>query len=356
MLIKTVDIITQTKDNEIKTVDIVTQSKDNEIKVGDIIYHYKLEKLIGSGSFGKVYKSTNIKTGKIVAIKIIKSEGGYSRSANKERYFLEKLTNNPHVVKMLEWFQYLNYKCIVCELLEYSLYDWIIKTKYNGLPLQTVSKIGLQLLSFLRTLLPQPHVDKDSINYKGLIHCDLKPENILISDIDENKIKIIDFGLSCFSGTDITTYVQSRYYRAPEIILGLDFSNQIDMWSLGCILAEIYTGKSLFPGKDNDDQLDLIISTLGEIPQEMLDKRKSYDNIKMESDQIIPRVPIVTIDRPKRTLKDFLNVKGDYNDDFLNLITEMLQIDPVLRITPEKALVHSFFKVSGQKRKAEDII
>ena len=81
-----------------------------------------------------------------------------------------------------------------------------------------------------------------------IIHCDLKPENILLKQPGRTGIKLIDFGSSCFEGKTIYTYIQSRFYRAPEIILGMKYGTAIDMWSVGCILAELYNGFPLFAG------------------------------------------------------------------------------------------------------------
>jgi dual specificity tyrosine-phosphorylation-regulated kinase 2/3/4 len=82
------------------------------------------------------------------------------------------------------------------------------------------------------------------------VHCDLKPENILLKEYNKSGIKMIDFGSSCFEQETLYTYIQSRYYRAPEITLGLPYSHQIDIWSAGCILAELTTGVPLFPGEN----------------------------------------------------------------------------------------------------------
>jgi len=98
---------------------------------------------------------------------------------------------------------------------------------------------------------------------ENIIHCDLKPENILLKSQDKSGIKIIDFGSSCFADQRIYTYIQSRFYRAPEIILGIPFTTAIDMWSLGCILIELYTGMPIFPGESEHEQLMLLMEVLG---------------------------------------------------------------------------------------------
>jgi len=84
---------------------------------------------------------------------------------------------------------------------------------------------------------------------ENIIHCDMKPENILLKSKVKSGIKVIDFGSSCFSDKRIYTYIQSRFYRAPEIMLGIPFTTAIDMWSVGCILIELYIGVPIFPGE-----------------------------------------------------------------------------------------------------------
>jgi len=81
------------------------------------------------------------------------------------------------------------------------------------------------------------------------VHCDLKPENIMLKQPNKSGIKVIDYGSGCMHNERIYTYIQSRFYRAPEIILGIPYTSAIDMWSFGCILAELYTGFPLFPGE-----------------------------------------------------------------------------------------------------------
>lgn len=85
------------------------------------------------------------------------------------------------------------------------------------------------------------------------MHCDLKPENILLKQPNKSGIKVIDYGSSCFTNSRIYTYIQSRFYRAPEIILGIPYTMAIDMWSFGCIIAELYTGYPIFPGENETD-------------------------------------------------------------------------------------------------------
>jgi len=112
---------------------------------------------------------------------------------------------------------------------------------------------------------------------ENLIHCDLKPENILLKSPDKSGIKVIDFGSSCFVNERIYTYIQSRFYRAPEIILGIPYTTAIDMWSFGCILTELFTGVPLFPGESEQEQLSLIMEVIGMPPQTILDQATRKD-------------------------------------------------------------------------------
>ena len=103
-----------------------------------------------------------------------------------------------------------------------------------------------------------------------IVHCDLKPENIIVSDSQKSLIKLIDFGSSCFEKDQIYTYIQSRFYRAPEIMLGIRYTTAIDIWSLGCILAELFTGFPIFPGESEPEQMSLIMEVLGIPPPELI--------------------------------------------------------------------------------------
>jgi dual specificity tyrosine-phosphorylation-regulated kinase 2/3/4 len=103
------------------------------------------------------------------------------------------------------------------------------------------------------------------------VHCDLKPENILLRNKNKSGIKVIDFGSSCFENEKIYTYIQSRFYRAPEIILGLSYSMAIDMWSLGCIICELYTGYPIFPGENEAEQIACMMEVKGPPPADMIE-------------------------------------------------------------------------------------
>lgn len=106
---------------------------------------------------------------------------------------------------------------------------------------------------------------------KNIIHCDIKPENVVFKELGKSGIKLIDFGSACFSHKKEFTYIQSRYYRAPEIVLMKPYDNKIDVWSLGCLIFEIFTGTPLFPSRTEDEQMQMLLATLGAPPSHFLD-------------------------------------------------------------------------------------
>ena len=110
------------------------------------------------------------------------------------------------------------------------------------------------------------------IHNLGMIHCDLKPENILVKSYSRCEVKVIDLGSSCFIKDHLSSYVQSRSYRAPEVILGLPYGQKIDIWSVGCILAELYTGQVLFLNDTLATLLARVESIIGPIPSYMRDE------------------------------------------------------------------------------------
>ena len=128
-----------------------------------------------------------------------------------------------------------------------------------------------------------------------IVHCDLKPENILLVNPKRSAIKIIDFGSSCQVDRRIYQYIQSRFYRSPEVLLGLPYDQGIDMWSLGCILVELHTGEPLFAGSNEFDQMMKITEVLGVPPNNMLDSapktRKFFARVQQQMEPSLMNQP-----------------------------------------------------------------
>jgi serine/threonine protein kinase len=176
-----------------------------------------------------------------------------------------------NVLKMMDFFYHKEHLFIVTELLRDNLYEF---SKYNreneDYPYFTIGR--------LQKITKQVLIGLDYIHSLNLIHCDLKPENILIKSYSRCEVKIIDFGSSCFIHDHLSSYVQSRSYRAPEVILGCKYDYKIDMWSLGCIIAELFTGYVLFQNDSIQGLLSRVIGIIGPIPEHLMQRGKLVSN------------------------------------------------------------------------------
>ncbi|XP_068168549.1 homeodomain-interacting protein kinase 3-like isoform X2 [Antennarius striatus] len=229
---------------------------------------YEVLEFLGRGTFGQVVKCWKRGTNEVVAVKILKNHPSYARQGQIEVEILARLSSENadehNVVRALECFQHRTHTCLVFEMLEQNLYDFLKQNKFSPLPLKIIRPILQQVATALKKL-----------KSLGLIHADLKPENIMLVDPARQpyRVKVIDFGsASHVSKAVCSTYLQSRYYRAPEIILGLPFCEAIDMWSLGCVIAELFLGWPLYPGALEYDQIRYISQTQGLPAEHLLNK------------------------------------------------------------------------------------
>ncbi|XP_011605101.2 homeodomain-interacting protein kinase 3-like isoform X1 [Takifugu rubripes] len=229
---------------------------------------YEVLEFLGRGTFGQVVKCWKRGTNEVVAIKILKNHPSYARQGQIEVEILARLSgenaDEHNVVRALECFQHRSHTCLVFEMLEQNLYDFLKQNKFSPLPLKIIRPILQQVATALKKL-----------KSLGLIHADLKPENIMLVDPNRQpyRVKVIDFGSASHVSKAVrSTYLQSRYYRAPEIILGLPFCEAIDMWSLGCVIAELFLGWPLYPGALEYDQIRYISRTQGLPAEHLLNK------------------------------------------------------------------------------------
>ncbi|XP_039250311.1 dual specificity tyrosine-phosphorylation-regulated kinase 2-like [Styela clava] len=319
-----------------------------------VTYRYEVLKIIGKGSFGQVLKAYDHKTQQHIALKIVRNEKRFHRQAAEEIRILEHLKkqdkdNNMNVIHMLENFTFRNHICMTFELLSINLYELIKKNKFQGFSLQLVRKFAHSILQCL-----------DSLYRNRIIHCDLKPENILLKQQGRSGIKVIDFGSSCYEHQRVYTYIQSRFYRAPEVILGAKYGMPIDMWSFGCILAELLTGYPLLPGEDESDQLACTIELLGMPPSRLVEQSKRAKNFISSKGH--PRYCLVTVSSDGRTVmnpgrsrrgklrgppgtKEWTTaLKGCDDAQFTDFLKRCLEWDPSLRMTPSQALRHGWLR------------
>eukprot|EP01137_Pigoraptor_chileana_P023119 Opistho-2@88912 len=242
---------------------------DYLIQMNDhLSYRYEVLDLLGKGSFGQVVKCIDHKTDQQVAVKIIRNKKRFHHQALIEVKILDFLKkhdrdNSHNIIHMTEYFYFRNHLCISFELMSLNLYEFIKNNNFQGFSLSLIRRFAVQILQCLKLLKEQ-----------NIIHCDLKPENVLLKHSTKSAIKVIDFGSSCFENERVYTYIQSRFYRSPEVILGQPYGTPIDMWSFGCILAELYTGYPLFPGENEVEQLACIMEILG-VPNQRIIERSS---------------------------------------------------------------------------------
>uniref|UniRef100_A0A3P9IDK6 Protein kinase domain-containing protein n=1 Tax=Oryzias latipes TaxID=8090 RepID=A0A3P9IDK6_ORYLA len=263
---------------------------------------YKVQKILGEGCFGKVAKCTKLGSQEMYAIKIIANvqEGKEEFESMKLIQVLDPEVN--HLMKMYECFSFQNVICLVYEILEESLEDFLNKNECEATPLTCVRALAQQMFQALKAL--------KSI---GVVHCDIKLDNIMFAEKKSLKFKLIDFGVAVETNElPIGAEIQATPFRAPEVILGLPLNESIDMWALGMVLACVYCGNYPFP-----DDYD-------------------YETIRA-------MVLYTQFDM--------------YNDDdhkaFIDLLKRMLEVNPQRRITPSQALEHDFITMKHLAGKAK---
>ncbi|XP_076620642.1 dual specificity tyrosine-phosphorylation-regulated kinase 2 isoform X2 [Colletes latitarsis] len=319
-----------------------------------VAYRYEVLRVIGKGSFGQVVKAYDHKLQEHVALKMVRNEKRFHCQAQEEIRILRKLREQDkddtmNIIHMFDSFTFRCHTCITFELLTINMYELIKRNKFQGFSMQLVKRFAYSLLQCL-----------DALYKNKIIHCDLKPENILLKQQGRSGIKVIDFGSSCYENQRVYTYIQSRFYRAPEVILGAKYGMPIDMWSLGCIIMELVTGFPLLPGDDEADQLACIIELRGMPPLRLLESAKRstlfinsrgyprYCNAKTLPDKTIVLSSGYSRKGKRRGLpgtKDLKQVLKNYDEPyFLDFIYRCLEWDPEERMTPSKALKHGWLR------------
>lgn len=314
---------------------------DYNITVGDhLAYRYEIIDVLGKGSFGQVVRCIDHKTGGLVAVKIIRNKKRFHQQALIEVNLLQKLKQwDPQrrhsVVNFTQSFYFRGHLCISTELLGINLYEFIKAHDFRGFSLKLIRRFTKQMLGTLVLL-----------HAKKVIHCDLKPENVLLVHPMSSEIRVIDFGSSCFENEKVYTYIQSRFYRSPEVILGMSYGMPIDMWSLGCILAELYTGYPIFPGENEQEQLACIMEVFGPPEKHLIEKstrrKLFFDSLGK------PRITVSSKGRRRRpSSKDLRQVLKCDDEAFLDFLCRCLRWDPARRLNPHDALRHEF--ITGVK-------
>lgn len=333
-------------------------------------HRYLILDILGQGTFGQVVKCQHMTTHEILAVKVIKNKPAYFNQSMMEVTILETLNQHwdpddrHNILRLRDTFIHHKHLCLVFELLSSNLYELIKQNSFRGLSTSLVRVFIAQLLDALVVL-----------KNARLIHCDLKPENILLRSLQAPSIKLVDFGSACHEEQTVYTYIQSRFYRSPEVLLGLPYTASIDMWSLGCIAAELFLGLPIFPGTSEYNQISRIVHMLGLPPTFMLERgrqsreffnvhtdsygRTTYQLKPMEqyarehrvqeqaSKQYFPGTTLTEIIRltplPRRsgraadTEKEMANRAA-----FTDFVAGLLNLNPMERWTPQQAKQHPF--------------
>ncbi|KAJ4292150.1 dual specificity protein kinase yak1 [Collariella sp. IMI 366227] len=335
---------------------------------------YLILDVLGQGTFGQVVKCQNLKTQEVVAVKVIKNRTAYFNQSMMEVSVLDllntKLDKNDdhHLLRLKDTFIHRQHLCLVFELLSVNLYELIKQNQFRGLSTTLVRVFAQQLLNGLTLL-----------NKARLIHCDLKPENILLKNLESPIIKIIDFGSACDERQTVYTYIQSRFYRSPEVLLGLPLFLRHRH-----VVVGLFLGLPLFPGSSEYNQVSRIVEMLGNPPNWMIEMgkqageffekrqdefgRRTYHLKSMEQysrergvkeqpskkyfqASTLPEI-IKSYPMPRKNMKQS-EVDREMNNRiaFIDFVRGLLTINPLERWSPQQAKLHPFItqqKYTGQ--------
>ncbi|XP_074542810.1 mitogen-activated protein kinase 15 [Halichoeres trimaculatus] len=291
---------------------------------------YDIKRRLGKGAYGIVWKAVDRQTGEIVAVKKIFDAFRNRTDAQRtfrEIMFLQEFGDHPNIVKLLDVIRAQNDKDIylIFEYMDTDLHAVIKK----GSLLKDIHKryVMYQLLKAIKYL-----------HSGNVIHRDQKPSNVLLDT--DCVVKLCDFGLARSlnqiqedSGNPaLTEYVATRWYRAPEILLGsARYTKGVDMWSLGCILGEMLLGKALFPGTSTINQIEKIMSAIPHpSPEDILAIKSEYGSSVIQRMLLKPQVPLEDLLQPS------------VPPDALDLLKGLLVFNPDKRLTAEQALKHPY--------------
>ncbi|KAK8192636.1 U4/U6 small nuclear ribonucleoprotein prp4 [Zalaria obscura] len=322
---------------------------------------YHVQTNLGKGVFSAVVRAKDTTTNKDVAIKIIRTQETMYRAGMKEIETLQKIAeadpeDKKHVIRLERHFEHKGHLCMVFESLSDNLREVLKKFGRD---------VGINIKA-VRSYAQQMFLGLSLLKKCEILHADLKPDNVLVTE-NRSSLKIADLGSAIDArDNEITDTLVSRFYRAPEIMLGMPYDYAIDMWSIGCTLFELYTGKICFTGSTNNQMLKGIMECRGKIPNRMLKKAaywdqhfspdgtfqsQEYDNIGRR-DVIRPMVIAKTVPAKELKSRVFGTTKGlspaDARElgDFVDLLERCLAVDPTRRITPTEALKHKFINRS----------
>lgn len=316
---------------------------------------YHVHANLGRGVFSSVVRASDAEhNNEDVAVKIIRNNETMYKAGIKELNILKKLMDadpedKKHVIRLRRSFEHRNHLCLVFESLSMNLRE--VLKRYG-------KDVGINIKA-VRVYAQQLFLSLSLLKKCNILHADIKPDNILVTE-SKNTLKLCDLGsASDVAENDITPYLVSRFYRAPEIILGVPYDTAIDVWSVGTTLYELYTGKILFPGRSNNQMLRHIMDVKGKFSAKMLRKGQfteqhfddQYNFLSQELDKVTNKETTkkMVIVKPVKDLKSRIAPSSKASPDeirlissFIDLLEKSLHLNPEKRLTPKEALAHPF--------------
>uniref|UniRef100_A0A4W5QUN6 mitogen-activated protein kinase n=1 Tax=Hucho hucho TaxID=62062 RepID=A0A4W5QUN6_9TELE len=288
--------------------------------IWEVPERYQTLSPVGSGAYGSVCSSYDEKTGLKIAVK--KLSRPFQSIIHAKRTYRE--------LRLLKHMKHENVMELFCLSSCLILIGRYLVTHLMGADLNNIVKCQKLTDDHVQFLIYQILRGLKYIHSADIIHRDLKPSNLAVNE--DCELKILDFGLARHTDDEMTGYVATRWYRAPEIMLNwMHYNMTVDIWSVGCIMAELLTGRTLFPGTDYINQLQQIMRLTGTPPASLISRMPSH-----EARNYINSLPQM----PKRNFSDvFIGA----NPQAVDLLEKMLVLDTDKRITAAEALAHPYF-------------
>jgi len=307
----------------------------------DIAGRFRIVELLGQAAFSRAVQAIDLTTGQHVCLKVVKNSKDYFDQSLDEIRLLRHVNecdpgDEQGIVRLYDYFYYAEHLILVTELLRANLYEFSKHDRSYFTP-GRLKQVAYQLLSSVAYM-----------HSLRLIHADLKPENILMKSYAACQIKLIDLGSSFFNhDSRISHVVQSRSYRAPEVILGCDYDYKIDIWSIGCILVELAVGEVLFNDCSGAQMLARMESVLGSMPAWMRSRGRFAKRYFLGDGRIFERNHDASggtsMLMPQPSSLNY--ILDGFDKDMADFISLLLALDPTERISAEDALQHPYLLV-----------
>nr|CCC94096.1 unnamed protein product [Trypanosoma congolense IL3000] len=306
---------------------------------------YGILKVLGKGTYGQVFLCHDTKTGSEVAIKVARRDPAYRRAAMNEIEALRALLYKDEILHMICYFEHRGCVCIVSEVLQMSLFDVLQMRKFHPLSFCDIRVIARRVLQGIAAL-----------HDIGYMHCDIKPENIMLRSSSKSVNEELDYGGTCLIDFGAVRHfhdnkyydIQSLWYRAPEVFLHIPYTHQIDSWSVGCLLYELYTGEPLFYKSNPQELLDAISQTVGLPPDERIVPRLGHSTAHFMRQE-------ERVDAEANLRRLIANSRGESEHCYtsyqtrversiiMDLILKLLEPDDRKRLSCADALNHALF-------------